>query len=111
MRGGFYNYANGSPNVQSYFSDYWLRRTYTISGGYLLGFQSDGINSQGNYNRSGGLTLRCLALASNATKGEPVAAIEGILRVDEVGVEVQVVATRGASQSTRPVEPAARLTV
>ena len=40
------------------------------------------------------------ALAGKATKGEPVAAIVGILRVDVAGVEVQVVAIRGISQSS-----------
>ena len=44
-----------------------------------------------------------------APKGEPVAAIVGILRVDVAGVEVQVVAICSIIQSSWPVVPAARL--
>ena len=39
-----------------------------------------------------------LPLASEATKGEPVAATVGILRVDVAGVEVQAAAICGISQ-------------
>ena len=39
-------------------------------------------------------------LAWKATKGEPEAAIVGILRVDAAGTEEQVVAKRGISQTT-----------
>ena len=44
--------------------------------------------------------LRAAALAGKAPKGEPVAAIAGILRADVAGVEGQVVATCGIIQST-----------
>ena len=42
--------------------------------------------------------LRAAALAGKATKGEPDAAIVGILREDAAGGEEQVEATRGISQ-------------
>ena len=99
MRGGIYHYDYGAPGYQSNYSYYWSRRLDTTTGGgHLLYFDSNYVRPQYSYSRGHGYSLRCLALASEATKGEPVAAIAGILRVDVAGAEAQAVAIRDMSQ-------------
>ena len=58
-----------------------------------------------------GLLSVALSLASEATEGDPEAAIVVILRADVAGAEVQAVATCGTTQTTRPIDPVVRLKV
>ena len=61
VRGGRYNYSDGSLNDRGSLGYYWETSVYAASLAYRLSFNSTGLLPQYNGNLGYGFSLRCLA--------------------------------------------------
>ena len=61
VRGGLYNYSNGSLDLRGSYGYYWESKVYSATNAYYLLFYSTLLFPQNNYNKGNGFSARCVA--------------------------------------------------